>query len=43
MNNGSLSLTSDFVSLALKGRTDGYDLKGGDATQGKQRTMCADF
>jgi hypothetical protein len=39
VNNGSLSLTSDFVSLALKGRTDGFDLKGGDATQGKQMTM----
>jgi hypothetical protein len=38
-NNNSLSLTSDFVSLTLKGRTDGFDLKGGDATQGKQRTM----
>ena len=40
VNNGSLSLTSDFVSLALKGRTDGFDLKGGDATQGTLRTMC---
>ena len=38
-NNDSLPLTHDFVSLALKGRTDGFDLKGGDATQGQQRTM----
>jgi hypothetical protein len=39
VNNGSLPLTYDFVSLALKGRTDGFDLKGGDATEGKQTTM----
>jgi hypothetical protein len=38
-NPGSLPLTTDFVSLTLKGRTDGFDLKGGDATQGKQMTM----
>ena len=38
-NHESLSLTSDFVSLTLKGRTDGFDLKGGDATKGKQTTM----
>jgi len=38
-NNDSLSLTHDFVSLTLKGRTDGFDLKGGDATQGQQQTM----
>jgi hypothetical protein len=38
-NPGSLPLTHDFVSLTLKGRTDGFDLKGGDATQGKQMTM----
>jgi hypothetical protein len=38
-NPGSESLTSDFVSLTLKGRTDGFDLKGGDATQGKQRVQ----
>jgi hypothetical protein len=38
-NNNSLPLTHDFVSLTLKGRTDGFDLKGGDATQGQQRTM----
>jgi len=29
VNNESLSLTSDFVSLTLKGRTDGFTLKGG--------------
>ena len=39
VNNNSLPLTHDFVSLALKGRTDGFDLKGGDATQGQLRTM----
>ena len=39
VNNESLPLTSDFVSLTLKGRTDGFTLKGGDATQGEQRTM----
>eukprot|EP01051_Picozoa_sp_SAG22_P015571 SAG22_NODE_2053_length_3072_cov_3.721157_2_plen_243_part_00 len=38
-NPGSQPLTSDFVSLALKGRTDGFDLKGGDATQGKLVTQ----
>ena len=38
-NHESLSLTSDFVSLALKGRTDGFDLKGGDASKGEQTTM----
>eukprot|EP01052_Picozoa_sp_SAG31_P029482 SAG31_NODE_2935_length_4895_cov_5.362177_3_plen_295_part_00 len=38
-NNGSLPLTHDFVSLTLKGRADGFDLKGGDATKGKQMTM----
>lgn len=38
-NSGSMPLTADFVSLALKGRVDGFDLKGGDATQGKQLTM----
>ena len=39
VNNGSKSLTSDFVSLALKGRTDGFDLKGGDATKGELETQ----
>jgi hypothetical protein len=39
INNQSQPLPYDFVSLALKGRTDGFTLKGGDATQGKQTTM----
>jgi hypothetical protein len=39
VNNDSLPLTSDFVSLALKGRTDSFALKGGDATAGLLRTM----
>ena len=38
-NPHSHPLTSDFVSLALKGRVDGFDLKGGDATQGKLVTQ----
>ena len=32
-------LTSEFVSLHLKGRTDGFALKGGDATRGNFTTM----
>jgi len=32
-------LKHDFVSLMLKGRTDGFALKGGDATNGKFATM----
>ena len=32
-------LTSDFVSLHLKGRVDGFALKGGDATKGTLATM----
>jgi hypothetical protein len=39
VNNNSMPLTSEFVSLVLKGRTDGFALKGGDATQGALRTM----
>merc|ERR1711920_1133253 len=39
VNNQSKPLTSDFVSLNLKGRTDGFTLKGGDATKGKLMTM----
>ena len=39
VNNQSTPLTSDFVSLHLKGRTDGFALKGGDATQGALKTM----
>lgn len=32
-------LQHDFVSLMLKGRTDGFALKGGDATNGQFTTM----
>lgn len=39
VNNQSQPLTSDFVSLVLKGRSDGFTIKGGDATAGKQTTM----
>ena len=39
VNNQSQPLPFDFVSLTLKGRTDGFMLKGGDATQGKQTVM----
>lgn len=38
-NPASKPLTSDFVGLTLKGRTDGFALKGGDATTGKLQTM----
>ena len=40
VNNQSRPLTSDFVSLHLKGRADGFMLKGGDATRGELETMC---
>ena len=39
INNQSQPLTHDFVSLTLKGRSDGFTLKGGDATSGEQATM----
>ena len=39
VNNASQPLTSDFVSLHLKGLTDGFVLKGGDATSGQLTTM----
>ena len=39
LNNASKPLTSPFVSLHLKGRTDGFVLKGGDATKGEMKTM----
>eukprot|EP00039_Didymoeca_costata_P020383 m.341067 g.341067 ORF g.341067 m.341067 type:complete len:351 (+) comp19778_c0_seq1:22-1074(+) len=39
VNNQSTPLTSDFVSLHLKGRTDGFAIKGGDASQGEFKTM----
>eukprot|EP00912_Choanoflagellata_sp_UC4_P002164 UC4_evm3s1370 len=32
-------LTTDFVSLHLKGKTDGFALKGGDAARGLFKTM----
>jgi non-reducing end alpha-L-arabinofuranosidase len=38
-NPANKPLTTDFVSLHLKGRTDGFALKGGDATQGAFETM----
>jgi hypothetical protein len=39
VNNQSKPLPYEFVSLNLKGRTNGFSLKGGDATQGAFRTM----
>lgn len=39
VNNASQPLKSDFVSLHLKGRTDGFALRGGDATRGPLVTM----
>ena len=39
VNNQSEPLTSDFVNLHLKGRTDGFAIKGGDATKGPLKTM----
>ena len=39
INNRSQALTSPFVSLHLKGRTDGFVLKGGDASKGDLVTM----
>ena len=39
VNNRSTPLTTDFVSLHLKGRTDSFALKGGDATRGELATM----
>lgn len=39
VNPQNKPLTSDFVSLSLKGREDGFTLKGGDATKGKLATM----
>ena len=38
-NNGSKALTSEFVSLALEGKTDGFTTKGGDATKGELETQ----
>jgi hypothetical protein len=39
VNNQSQPLPFDFVSIALKGQTDGFTIKGGDATAGKQTVM----
>lgn len=39
VNPFNMPLTSDFVSLHVKGRVDGFALKGGDATQGTWQTM----
>ena len=34
VNNGSKPLPFEFVSLYLRGKSDGFTLKGGDATKG---------
>ena len=39
VNNRSKALPYPFVTVYLRGRSDGYALKGGDATQGKLETM----
>ena len=39
INPQSQPLTYDFVALVLKGRTDGFTIKGGDATSGTTTTM----
>lgn len=39
VNPTNTPLTSDFVSLHLKGRTDGFALKGGNAASGLYKTM----
>lgn len=39
INNQSQPLPFDFVSIALKGRVDGFAIKAGDATAGKQTVM----
>ena len=39
VNNASQPLTSEFVSLHLKGYADGFVLKGGDATRGQFATI----
>ena len=40
INDQSKSLTSEFVSLSLRGHSDGFSLKGADATKGNLTTMC---
>jgi hypothetical protein len=39
VNNNSLPLPHEFVSLYLRGRTDGFALKGGNAQGGAFTTM----
>lgn len=39
VNPANKPLSTDFVTLHLKGRTDGFALKGGDATKGGLETM----
>lgn len=39
VNDANKPLTHEFVSLYLRGRTDGFVLKGGDATAGALATM----
>jgi hypothetical protein len=38
-NTENTPLPFEFVTVSLKGRTDGFTLKGGDATNGALRTM----
>ena len=39
-NPNSQPLTSEFVTGSVKGRSDGFTIKGGDATKGALTTMC---
>jgi hypothetical protein len=39
VNNANTPLTSPFVTAMVKGGSNGFALKGGDATQGKLTTM----
>lgn len=39
VNQASKPLPHEFASLSLKGRSDGFTLRGGDATQGPLETM----
>lgn len=39
VNDENTPLTHEFVSLYLRGATDGFVLKGGDATRGALKTM----
>ena len=38
-NPNNTALTSEFVTAMVKGGTDGFALKGGDATQGALKVM----